>query len=61
MIGEISFLQGRAANATVSATEPCRYIFWSGEDLQKLLHRNPGMDIAMKHVFSIDLMRKPSA
>ena len=50
-----------AAPATVSATVPCRYIFWSGEELQKLLHRNPGKDIAVKHVFSIDLMRKPSA
>ena len=61
MIGEIFFLQGCAANATVSATETYRYIFWPGEELQKLLHRNPSMDIAMKHVFSIDPMRKPSA
>ena len=50
-----------AVPATVSATVPCRYISWSGEELQKLLHRNPGKDIAVKHIFSIDLMRKPSA
>jgi len=60
MIGEISFLQGGQANATVSATRPCRYIFWSGAELRKLLSRNPSMDVAMKHVFSIDLMRKLS-
>ena len=58
MIGEISFLRGGKANATVSATKPCRYIFWSGDELRKLLNRNPSMDVAMKHVFSIDLMRK---
>jgi CRP-like cAMP-binding protein len=58
MIGEISFIQGGAATATVVATKPCRYVAWSGEELQKLLHRNPGMDIAMKHVFSLDMMRK---
>lgn len=58
MIGEISFLQGGAATATVLATKPCRYIFWSGDELRKLLRRNPSMDLAMKHVFSVDLMRK---
>ena len=58
MIGEISFIQGGPATATVSATKPCRYVSWSGDELRKLLTRNPSMDIAMKHVFSIDLMRK---
>lgn len=61
MIGEISFIQGGAATATVSATKPSRYVSWSGDELRKLLHRNPSMDIAMKHVFSVDLMRKLTA
>jgi hypothetical protein len=58
MIGEISFIQGGAATATVVATTPCRYVAWSGEELGKLLQRNPSMDMAMKHVFSLDMMRK---
>ncbi len=58
MIGEISFIQGGPATATVSATKPCRYVSWSGDELRRLLNRNPSMDIAMKHVFSVDLMRK---
>ena len=58
MIGEVSFLQGGAANATVLTTNRCRYVDWSADELHKLLSRNPSMDIAMKHVFSIDLMRK---
>ena len=58
MIGEISFIQGGIATATVSVTRPCRYVSWSGDELRKLLQRNPSMDVAMKHVFSVDLMRK---
>lgn len=58
MIGEISFIQGGPATATVSATKPCRYVSWSGDELRRLLTRNPSMDVAMKHVFSVDLMRK---
>ncbi len=61
MIGEISFIQGGTATATVSAAQPCRYVSWSGDQLRGLLRRNPSMDIAMKHVFSVDLMRKLTA
>jgi hypothetical protein len=58
MIGEISFIRGGTATATVSVTRPSRYVSWSGDELRKLLQRNPSMDVAMKHVFSVDLMRK---
>lgn len=61
MIGEMSFLKGGEANATVTATTPCRYIFWQADELKKLLKRNPSMDLAMRHVFSLDLLRKLSA
>jgi hypothetical protein len=58
MVGEISFIRGGTATATVSVTRPSRYVSWSGDELRKLLQRNPSMDVAMKHVFSVDLMRK---
>lgn len=61
MIGEMSFLKGGHANATVTATSPCRYLYWSGDELKKMLQRNPSMDLAMRHVFSLDLLRKLSA
>ncbi len=61
MIGEMSFLKGGEANATVTAISQCRYLYWTGEELKKLLKRNPGMDLAMRHVFSMDLLRKLSA
>ena len=58
MIGEMSFIRGGAATATVLATHPCRYVNWPKDELSSLLRRNPSMDIAMKHVFSLDLTRK---
>lgn len=58
MIGEMSFLQGGAATASVTSTRPCRYVVWPKEKLRQLLKRNPSLDIAMKHVFSMDLTRK---
>ena len=61
MIGEISFIQGGPATATVLATKPCSYVSWPGKELRRLLARNPSMDVAMKQVFSIDLMRKLTA
>ena len=57
MIGEMSFIQGGAATATVLSTRACRYVHWPKEQLTSLLNRNPSMDIAMKHVFSLDLTR----
>ena len=58
MIGEMSFIRGGAASASVLSTRGCRYVHWPKEQLRGLLNRNPSMDIAMKHVFSLDLTRK---
>lgn len=58
LIGEMSFIQGGYASATVTASVPCRYVFWPEESLRGLLRRNPNIDIAMKNVFSLDLTRK---
>lgn len=61
MLGEMAFIQGGPATATVTASRPCRYLFWDGPELRALLNRNPTMDVAMKHVFSMDLTRKLAA
>ena len=58
MIGEISFIRGGQASATVFATRDCRIVKWSSADLKSLLTRNPSKDIVMKHVFSVDLSNK---
>lgn len=57
-IGEMSFITGGAATATVKALEPTRYLSWSKEDLRKLLNRNPSMRFAMQTVLSTDLTKK---
>ena len=58
MIGEMSFIQGGAATATVRAARPTRYLAWPKDELRKLLNRNPTMDVAMSAVFSVDLTLK---
>ncbi len=58
LIGEMSFIQGGAATATVRTARPTRCLVWPKEDLRKLLRRNPTMDIAMNTLFSLDLAKK---
>jgi CRP-like cAMP-binding protein len=57
-IGEMSFITGGTATATVRAVEPTRYLSWSKEDLRQLLNRNPSMRFAMQSVLSSDLTKK---
>lgn len=57
-IGEISFMMGGEASATVRALEPTRYVAWPKERIRRLLNRNPSMRFAMQAVFSTDLSRK---
>lgn len=57
-IGEISFITGGKATASVRAVEPTRYLAWPKEELRQLLNRNPSMRSAMQTVFSSDLTKK---
>lgn len=59
-IGEVSFITGGVASATVSVLEPTRYVSWSKKDIKSLLQRNPSMATAMQGVFSTDLSKKLS-
>ena len=58
LIGEMSFIQGGAATATVCAARDTRLLTWPKTELQKLLKRNPTMDVAMNSVFTSDLTKK---
>ena len=58
LIGEISFIKGGPATANVTACGPVRYLVWPKLELQNLLKRNPSMDISMKTVFSMELIKK---
>ncbi len=57
-VGEMSYLQGGNASATVRITRPTRYVAWPKDALTKLLKRNPTMDVAMQSVLSADLIQK---
>tara|TARA_B100000700_G_scaffold329819_1_gene453039 strand:+ start:792 stop:1451 length:660 start_codon:yes stop_codon:yes gene_type:complete len=63
LIGEMSFIQGddTPASATVTTTVPSRCVFWPKAELRGLLRRNPTIDVALKHVFSVDLAKKLSS
>lgn len=58
IIGDFSFIRGGAATATVSALQPCCYLYWTSDALRGLLRRNPAMDVAMRHIFNVELTRK---
>jgi CRP-like cAMP-binding protein len=58
LVGEMSFIQGGTATATVRAARETRLFIWPKEELQKSLKRNPTMYIAMNSVFTSDLTRK---
>ena len=57
-IGEISFITGGAASATVRALTPTRYIAWPKKAFSGLLNRNPSMRFAMQSLLSTDLSKK---
>lgn len=61
LIGEISYIHGGAATATVRTLRPTRYVSWPKDELRKLLKRNPTMDVAMGTVFNVDLVQKLTA
>lgn len=57
-IGEVSFIAGGTATATVRALQPTRYIAWPKLAINQLLNRNPSMRIAMQGLLSTDLTKK---
>ena len=57
-IGEVSFITGGAASATVKALLPTRYVAWPKEAISQLLNRNPSMRFAMQAMLSTDLSKK---
>jgi Cyclic nucleotide-binding domain len=60
IVGEMSFINEGPASATVTATEPTRYIAWPQASLRSLLMRNPSMLSAIRLAFSAELSRKLS-
>ena len=57
-IGEMSFVTGQTASATVTATEPTRCLIWKIDRLGQLLQRNPSLKYGMLAVMGADMSRK---
>lgn len=57
-IGEIAFLTGRAASATVVADQGARYARWPSAALKAELARQPDLQTAMEQAINRDLARK---
>ena len=57
-VGEMSFIRGGTATATVATTQPTRYIAWPKPELRALINRNLSMRAALQTVFSEDLAEK---
>lgn len=57
-IGEISWLLGQPATATVTLPAGARYLAWDGAVLRATLDDDPGLKAAMSSILNRDLARK---
>jgi hypothetical protein len=57
-VGEMEFLAGGPAFATVTADTPMNYIAWQRDALERLLADNPDMQSTMQALFSTDVVKK---
>ncbi|MBT8486333.1 MAG: popeye domain-containing protein [Phycisphaerae bacterium] len=57
-LGEMSYVTGETASATVRVTEPLRYVAWPRPRLRALLRRRPSIRFTMSSVLGVDMSRK---
>jgi CRP-like cAMP-binding protein len=58
LVGEMSFLTGKAPNADVVAMEPTRTVTWQEDILRKLLATNAELRAGVQEVIGEDLSAK---
>jgi hypothetical protein len=58
LVGEMSFLSGKAPNADVVAMEPTRTVTWQDDVLRKLLDANAELRAGVQEVIGEDLSAK---
>ncbi len=59
-IGEMAFVSGNAASATVRTIAATRYLMWRFADLKHLLQKHPEISTALQSVFNRNLIDKLS-
>lgn len=57
-IGEIGFVKGTPAAATVTTLESSRYVAWERDALRQLIDRNPSMSIVLNAELTEDMADK---
>jgi CRP-like cAMP-binding protein len=56
--GELSYLSGSPANATVTAVGPVRCVVWGKDALAALFRRHPTLQFALHAVMTLDVTHK---
>ncbi len=59
-VGEMAFVSGNPASATVTTIAQTRYLMWRFEELHGLLAKHPDIQSALQTVFSKNLIEKLS-
>lgn len=57
-VGELAFLSGAAASASVLAEPGARYLEWDAAALRTLTRKSPKLNVALQAQFNADLVRK---
>ncbi len=57
-IGEMAFVSGNPASATVLTIGAARYLMWNFDDLRQLIERHPDIKTALQGVFTQNLIEK---
>jgi len=57
-VGEMAFVSGNPASATVQTVVPSRYLMWNFNDLKHLLKKYPELTSALQGVFTSNLVDK---
>lgn len=60
-IGEVGFMLGVQASATVTISTNTNYVEWKTEDLSKLFKKSQNIENAFKALFNFDLAKKVAA
>lgn len=60
-VGEIAYLTGEAASASVTARPHTRYLAWDHADLVRMARRTPAIENALMAHLNLDMARKVSA
>jgi len=56
--GELSYLSGSPANATVTAVTPARCLVWDKDALTRLFRAHPSLQFALHAVMTLDVTHK---